>query len=491
MGHQRLHDADPAQTISFLILTMTNAFLSVTAVIGRLHPALVHLPIGILLTGLLLQWLHARGRPAVSLSVVRIVFGTGALTAWLSCSTGLLLSWNEDYDAGLVDWHGWMGFSVAVVSSLVYWKIHLGQTDRIYKSLSAVLLVLIFITGHLGGSLTHGSDYLVAALRPTDETAGVPSKPITNVQEARVYADIIQPLFQKECYNCHGSGHQKGKLCLDDSSRILKGGKTGPALIPFRPAESELMKRILLPKEDEHHMPREKPSLKEGQIALLNWWISRGADFHSKVRAFDQPEKIKTILLALQNNQGSQADSLVPREPVAAADPKAIMALEQKGVQVMQVAKNIQYLSADFVNGHGIGDAEINLLLPLKKQLIWLKLENMNISDASMPSLAQCQSLTSLQLNHTGITDRGLAALQSLKQLQSLNLVGTAVTASGVLSLQSLKQLKHLYLYQSGVKQKDWTMLRKAFPKAELDSGGYTLPFLASDTVVLKAPRKN
>ncbi|MDP4131799.1 MAG: c-type cytochrome domain-containing protein [Bacteroidota bacterium] len=466
--------------------------LSVTTVFGRLHPVLVHLPIGILLIGILLQWLHNRESHAVSIQVIKIVFVTGMLCAWISCLTGYVLSTSGDYEEGLVDWHMWMGIAVAVTASLIYWKIVRQETDILYKGLSIMLLLLIMITGHLGGSLTHGSDYLTAALSEVDDAPLPVHKPISNIQEAQLYADVIQPIFQKECYSCHGRGRQKGKLRMDDSVWIMKGGKGGPLLIPTKPDASELVKRIMLPTTDEHHMPKEKPALKESQIALIKWWIEQGAGFDRKVKDFEQPGKIKTYLLALQNSGSHDQDSLVPAVPVEAADIKSMDALKEKGVVVIPVAQNSNYLMVDFINAVNIRDQDLALLVPLKKQLIWLKLGNTKIGDSSMSYIGQCQSITLLQLNGTRVSDKGLPALQSLTRLQSLNLVGDSVTASGILVLKPLKHLKNLYLYQTGVKGKDWATLAGSFPKTHLDTGGYKVSFLASDTVVVKmAPKKD
>ena len=66
--------------------------LSITEFIGRFHPALVHLPIGILLMGILLQWLSASPKYNVSDNVVRIVLliGTACATACAECAMACL-----------------------------------------------------------------------------------------------------------------------------------------------------------------------------------------------------------------------------------------------------------------------------------------------------------------------------------------------------------------------------------------------------------------
>jgi uncharacterized membrane protein len=129
--------------------------LTITEFIGRFHVLLVHLPIGFLLIGLLLQWLSFNEKYNISKQVIIVVILAGMIAAVLSCVTGYLLSLNGDYDESLVGWHMWMGISVAFISLFLYIRIKFGHVDVWYKISSVVLLLLIFITGHLGGSLTH------------------------------------------------------------------------------------------------------------------------------------------------------------------------------------------------------------------------------------------------------------------------------------------------------------------------------------------------
>ncbi|MGN6618120.1 MAG: c-type cytochrome domain-containing protein [Ilyomonas sp.] len=452
--------------------------------LGRLHPALVHLPIGILLIALLLIWLSSK-KYNISYEAIKIVLLIGMLTAVLSCITGYALSMHDDYDKMLVSWHMWMGIGVAVASMLLYVRFVNKQFDISYKILCFALIALIFITGHLGGELTHGSNFLSFGT----DTVAIDAKPITNVQEAKVYRDIVQPIFYKQCYSCHGPNRQKGGLRMDDFSLLMKGGKDGKVISVSDADKSELIKRLLLPKEDEHHMPpKEKSQLNEKQIALLHWWIEHGADTAKYVKELPQPEKLKPILLALQNAHPEiKAPSNIPSVPVEKADDKAILRLQNKGVIVMPVAQNSNYLMANFVTATNIHDTDLALLQPVKKQLVWLKIGDTNISDNGLKYISECSNLMLLQLNNTAITDRGLKQLDKLQQLQSLNLVATNVTADGVSALKNLKQLHSLYLYQTKVKKEDWPLLKKQFPKTALDSGGYFVPLFSTDTTEVKA----
>ena len=88
------------------------------------------------------------------------------------------------------------------------------------------------------------------------------------------------------------------------------------------------------------------------------------------------------------------------------------------------------------------------------------------------------------------VTDAGLPYLKSLENLQSLNLVGTIISAKGLASLQHLKKLTSIYLYQASVAQNDLAGLKRSFPKVVIDTGGYKLPFLVSDTTLVQPPKK-
>ncbi|HEU4902396.1 MAG TPA: c-type cytochrome domain-containing protein [Flavisolibacter sp.] len=465
-------------------------FLSVTEFIGHFHPVFVHLPIGILLMGILLQWLSPYPQYNISASVIKIVLLIGTFTAILSCITGFLLSGSGDYDNDLVSWHMWMGIGVAAASLLFMQRILVKKNDLVTKATSISLLMLIILTGHLGGSLTHGTDYLSGGLAPVTDT--LPKrKPIANIQEANVYGDVIQPVLQTKCYSCHSSRKQKGGLRMDEPQFILKGGKDGEVLLPGKADQSEMIKRLLLPREDEHHMPpKQKPQLNEREVALLHWWIEAGADFAKKVKDLPQPEKIKPALLALQNDhQPPKALLTVPATPVEKGDEKAIAALKELGVVVVPVAKESNYLMANFVTVAALKDEKIGLLLPLKKQLVWLKLNDANISDKALGAVGGCTNLTMLYLNNTAITDNGLSLLKGLHNLQVLSLVGTKVTAAGVSQLDSLKKIQSLYVYGTGVGKEDTALLRKRFPKAMIDIGGYTIPFMDSDTARLSKPQ--
>jgi mono/diheme cytochrome c family protein/uncharacterized membrane protein len=468
-------------------------FLSILDLTGRLHPLLVHLPIGILLLGCFFQWLTISNRFVFLQPVIPVILFWGMISAIASCISGYILAGSGDYDDILVTRHQWLGITVAVASLILYllYQFSIGEITARWASL--FLIVLISITGHLGGSLTHGSGYLSEGFNKTQQK-GPAIKPIADVPNAVLYSDAIQPLLQARCYGCHGPNKKKGKLRLDTPEFIIQGGEDGKALVPGKPDEGEMMKRLLMPLNNKDHMPPlEKPQLTANEIALLNWWVSTGADFTKKIKKIPQTDKIKPVLLALQTGgsaagENNQAD--IPQDAIEKADEASVEKLKQAGVIMVPVAQNSNYLSISFFSVNDDPDKIVKQLEPLRKQLIWLNLGNTDITDSSLKVIGRLTNLRRVYINNTAITDNGLAQLKTLKQLRYLNLVNTKITASGLLQLKDLKELQNVYLYQSAINKHEWADLKKQFPKTTLDSGGYVVPVLVTDTIEVKDKKK-
>jgi len=460
--------------------------LTISQFIGHFHPVLVHLPIGILILAGLFHLLSTTKTYAFLIPVVRITYLLGAIAAVASCITGYLLSQTSDYDIQLITLHQWLGIGVAVVATLLYLLLK-HQNDRwLLRLLTVVVLIGIIITGHYGGSLTHGSGYLLAGLQgKSSNKMAIP--PVTNVQQAKVYSQLVQPLLKNRCYSCHGAEKQKGKLRLDSKISMVKGGEGGAALVVGKAAESELVKRLLLPLDNEDHMPpKEKPQLRQEEIALLKWWIDQGADLHKTVAELIPNPEISAMLSAFQlgSKQTQEAGNDWLNQKVAAADATALKKLKDAGVVVLPVQQNSHYLSVSFITAE-VTPALLEELKKLEKQLVYLELAYTALNDDGMKALSALKNLIQLNVRGTAITNQGLVHLKGLQQLTTLNLVETKVSEEGVSQLRSLKKLKSIYLFQTSVDKQRLAALKAQFPGVTLDTGGYQVPTLATDTTVV------
>src|ERR1700733_1010760 len=88
--------------------------------LGHLHPIIVHLPIGILLLACLFMWQSRKNKYENLQPFINIILFWGMTSAVAACITGFILSQSGGYDTGLVNWHQWMGISVALLSIVIY-----------------------------------------------------------------------------------------------------------------------------------------------------------------------------------------------------------------------------------------------------------------------------------------------------------------------------------------------------------------------------------
>ena len=136
--------------------------------IGRLHPAIVHLPIGAFVLAFLMQYLMPEkdGRYAL----IRFILLVNLFFSILATAMGWILSWSSDYPQAVVDKHKWPGVFFAIATALLIpVQQRSTQTDaarKTYHGLFALSLVLLLLTVHRGASLTHGEDYLGLAAVP-------------------------------------------------------------------------------------------------------------------------------------------------------------------------------------------------------------------------------------------------------------------------------------------------------------------------------------
>ena len=104
-------------------------------------------------------------------------------------------------------------------------------------------------------------------------------------QEPKVdFAREVFPLLEQACSKCHGPEKQKARLRLDARATALRGGKSGPALVPGDAKQSRLYVRIT-GSDGKKRMPLEREPLSAEQIATIGRWIDQGADWPDGVGA--------------------------------------------------------------------------------------------------------------------------------------------------------------------------------------------------------------
>ncbi len=463
--------------------------------IGRLHPLLVHLPIGFLLIALFLEAGQRLGKLSVTESTKAFILLATAIGATLACIVGFLLASGGGYEEETLGSHKWQGIGVAVFA-WVAWLVgndwlnaRLSWLPALYFPAFGLSVLLMFSAGHLGGNLTHGDGYLLqyapnpvralAGLPPREESgSGGEIRPLADVNQALVYNDIVQPILNTRCVQCHGSSKKKGGLRLDGYEHLEKGGDNGPVLTEGKGAGSGLVKVCLLPMENDMHMPpKGKPQLTEAQIGLISWWIDQGAPRDKKVADLEQPEEIAGSLQALgETGTGEGTDSPakgidLSQITVTEADKNAVAELKKLSLIVSPVSKDQNIIEVSAINAPSFSDEQATLLQKLSDQIVWLKVGGTAVTDKAVKDIAGLKNLNKLYLEHTGVTDEGITQLGGLPNLEYLNLIGTKVSDASIKKLSEMKALRSLYLWQSAVTDSGVAKLRQLRPDLHVVGG--------------------
>ncbi|RXK46858.1 c-type cytochrome domain-containing protein [Aquirufa rosea] len=457
---------------------------------GHFHPMLVHLPIGMFIMGCILYVFSKKEETQRQHQIVPILWSTG-ITGIISCTMGWGLSQTGEYEENTLFLHQWLGISVTISSlALAYMAKHWSKDSlmrRFFKPLFFLSFLLLLVTGHLGGNMTHGSDYLSTYLpQPWRSWIGIAPKEkrtnevgakiikIKNLKEALVYQDLIQPTLEQKCWSCHNAEKQKGKLRMDSPENLLKGGANGPVFLAGNPLESEMIKRVLLEASHEDHMPpKGKISLTEDEIKLLQWWVKEGAHFNKKIAEIPQDNQIKNILSRYTdgNKNSEKYVSPVLLGDIPAASESDIEKLRKHQLVVITLSSEKPFLEINAINAPKIGDKELRDVEGVKNQVVSLKLGNTQLTDAFLDQISNYPRIIQLQLDHTRISDKGIEYLGTMPHLETINLVGTSASDVGMKALSKIKTLRKVYLWQTKVSEKGIKDLQKSLPKLMIDQG--------------------
>ncbi len=419
---------------------------------GRFHPLWVHLPIGFLVLAVVMRlygdWKKSgKFSEAVSFSLL-----LGTFSSLVAAILGFSLSQSGGYQGNLLDIHQIGGWATVVFSGLAWWMSQSGQkfSKTAHYGILGLLLIGISVTGHYGGSLTHGEDYLTA-YAPFGEKKESETRILNSIEEAVLYTDVIQPVLKNKCVSCHREGKTKGGLLLDSFESLVKGGENGVVIFAGNAEKSELIRRVTLPADHEDFMPAEgKKPLTEEEIKWIVWWIEKG-NAEPNLRLLDaEPELIAWAEPRLSIRQVANAQ-------VFQADTTKLNELKKMGFRVRILSQETGALDVVLPEEVSKGEAGkfLKALEPLKNQIYWLSLAGTGLVDVDLAKVAEFVNLRRLRIENNPITDQGLVSLKTLTKLDVLNLNGTQITASGLIPLQELPALKSLYLWNTGIKSGD------------------------------------
>lgn len=417
--------------------------------LGRFHPLWVHLPIGFLIIAVFFKAYVVYGKKPAMQEAVNFSLLLGAISALVAAVLGFMLSQSDGYDGDILDIHLVAGWTTVIISAIAWWvnKNELRFSKKLNYTVLGFMILALSVTGHFGGSLTHGEDYLTAFAPFGEKQEETKGRVLAKVEEAEVFTDVIQPVLRSKCQSCHRSGKSKGELNLVSYETMLKGGENGPVFIAADAEKSELIRRVTLPSDHDDFMPAEgRKPLTEEEIQVLIWWIAKGkADL--KVSLMDADEEIIAWAKPRLNILGGEKMMAV------SIDTAYLKTLEKMGFRVRVLSHESGAL--DVVLPSDVAKEKATELLkalsPMKEQIYWLSLAGTGIQDSDMNQVAQFSNLQRLRIENNPISDSGISSLRSLSKLESLNLNGTKISESGLETLSEIHSLKSLYLWNTAI----------------------------------------
>ena len=155
---------------------------------------------------------------------------------------------------------------------------------------------------------------------------GADSEDVAAVTEHEIMDTIIGP----KCFVCHGRRQQQAGLDLRTRANLLAGGKSGPAIVPGKPDESLMVRRIVAqemppPKLQEQYSVR---GLTSDELARLRHWIEAGAPENDEASASEVIPESDPIVRAADREHWSFQPPRRPPVPTVDNDERAENAID-------------------------------------------------------------------------------------------------------------------------------------------------------------------
>ena len=188
------------------------------------------------------------------------------------------------------------------------------------------------LTGHNGGTLTHGKDYLKLPEFNSEVK-------LVNYDSIHVFNNVISSILDSKCVKCHNPSKSKGKLMLTSIEKILIGGEKGDIIKANSVSESRLYTYLNLPLNDKMHMPPDgNVQLTENEKELIKYWIEKGADFYNYKKISDDSYS-KAII------------NYLPNEKLSVDPPKKndLIKLIEKDFRLERFGNNSNFIDVKFL----------------------------------------------------------------------------------------------------------------------------------------------
>jgi hypothetical protein len=371
--------------------------------------------------------------------------------------SGYLLFTNGEYTGLLMDEHfnGALGTAILLIVSFLFFLFREKKSWIPPLFTGALVLTNAFAlyTGHQGGSLTHGRNFL------TEYTA-LMNNPKA-VEELRsdslvfLYEDMIEPILESRCAGCHNSLRAKGGISVSSLTALYQKGESGKRAVVHSLADSsELYRRLILPDSlDDHMPPAGKTPLERKEIQLIKYWINAGA--RSEMPLVNLPDSVTNMLViplstAIKKYRFDLVRTQLNREKTT----EELIALASDIEMVIRpdsLAEGDLYMLSNKFPPVTFTGKKLLELKPYFELFSKVSVASSEIDDADLYFFTNMTNLQELYLQKTKVQGQGLLYLSKLPRLEKLNLSFTGTDDKLLLELLRFPALKEVYLYGTKV----------------------------------------
>ena len=385
---------------------------------------------------------------------------------------GWLLAQNGYYIEADLKPHQVSGILLVLFSGLG-WFIRLRNfsfPSTIKKINNFIILGLLILVGHLGGSLTHGPYYLYEHV-PESLKLKFKSQEIVvdfenvSLDSITVFKDIIEPILTTKCIACHNNDLNSGGLDMTSIEGLTKGGQSGAGIIGANLDKSLIFERITRSQNDTKFMPPSGVPFTYQEIQLMEWWIEEGSSYSQTLAEINSKSSIQKLLLSYYGMDIREKPWVekVSLSPLSETDYET---LENAHFAWRNLSKDNPLLDLKY-DGKKLTKKSLATLVMYAPYITWLNLSSCDFTSRELNILSEMENLTRLNLQKSNVKTIDLKGLVSLTHLEILNLHSTQVNKEIFQILKEIPSLKRVFLWNTKIPLKAVEENKTTFPFLE------------------------
>ena len=241
---------------------------AILSILGNFHILALHIPAAVLLIVPLFEFFE---RHEQATATVRRLSVFSAAGTWAAVLCGIVHAHYNGFSGESIQLHLWGGIAASIFAGIASLLLSQGFLLRLVGQVVAI--GVMSFAAHVGGEIVHEEGF---PFKPNKVASPRPDKVVTEVVPGAKrddFAQVIAPILEAHCVECHGAKKVKGKLRMDSLEALKKGGSEGAAFVAGDLKKSLMHVRVTLDPADDEFMPTEGNPLTKEQVQAIALWI--------------------------------------------------------------------------------------------------------------------------------------------------------------------------------------------------------------------------